>query len=469
MVNHPVVYSVFQGIFRTGAAAVPVMFQLTTPELRYILEDTGAHALITDTANLEKAREAIAGLPGMKWMAVLGGSEDSSRELPEYSLEELLESEPELELVTIADDDLALLLYTSGTTGKPKGAMLSHANLIASAEASTEASEPQLVQGPGVTVSAMPMAHIFGVAVMNGGYLVPERLADGYTVQMSWFEPERMMQLIEEHKATRIPAVPTMLALILNHPKVDEYDLSSLEEVVCGAAPLPVELANAFAERYGCRVREVYGMTESTGLGSANRLSDSYRPGSAGRAYGNTELRIVDEDGRQMPAGEAGEVALRGPSVMLGYLNRPEATAEAIRDGWLHTGDVGYLDEDGFLFIVDRKKDMIIRGGENIYPAELESVLYEHPSVAEAAVVGAPDPVYGERVVAYVVKKQGEEVDEAELIGFVKNRTTSFKTPSAVRFLKALPKSGVGKILRRELRELAAEEEAAAGTSLLGH
>jgi long-chain acyl-CoA synthetase len=201
-------------------------------------------------------------------------------------------------------------------------------------------------------------------------------------------------------------------------------------------------------------------MTESAGLGSANRRSDEYRPGSAGRPYHNTEVAIVDDQDRPLAPGEHGEIVLRGPSVMKEYLNRPAETAEALRGGWLHTGDVGYLDADGFLFIVDRKKDMIIRGGENIYPAELEAMLYEHPAVAEAAVVGVPDPVYGERVVAFVAVREDRQTTAEELVAFLEERTTPFKVPSSVRFVEALPKSGVGKILRRELRAQAAEEPA---------
>jgi long-chain acyl-CoA synthetase len=452
MVNHPYVYSVFQGIFRTGGAAVPVMFQLSASELRFVLEDTAARCVFTDDANLSKVREAAAGLVSIATIVVLGSAPLEGREV---SLEEWLEAEPETSLPDIDSSDLAMLLYTSGTTGKPKGAMLSHSNLLASARQGSAAGEVERLDKPRVTVSAMPMAHIFGVGVMNGGYLVPERLADGYMVQLAWFEPERFMQMIQEHKAATFPAVPTMLALMMNHPKVADYDLSSIEEVVCGAAPLPVELATAFARKYDCRIREIYGMTESCGMGSANRVSEDYRPGSAGRAYPETDLRIFDPDDNEVAQGELGEVVLQGPSVMMGYLNRPEATEETLRGGWLHTGDVGYLDEDGFLFIVDRKKDMIIRGGENIYPAEVEDVLYRHPAVAEAAVVGVPDDVYGEGVVAYVAKKAGQECTEAELIAFVKQASTPFKAPQKIHFIDALPKSGVGKILRRELREQA--------------
>ncbi|HVS14066.1 MAG TPA: AMP-binding protein [Thermoanaerobaculia bacterium] len=462
MINDPMVYPTFQGIFRTGGAAVPVMFQLAVPELRFVLQDTGACGVVTDLHNLEKVRKAVDGLDQVEWVAVLGGRSRRSSRPPEVALETLLAGDPETRLPVIPEEQPALLLYTSGTTGKPKGAVLTHANLVASAEAAQEAAEVDGLETPRITVSAMPMAHIFGVGVMNSGYLLPPRLADSYVVQMTWFEPERFMRLVQEHRANQIPAVPTMLALILNHPKARRYDLSSIEEVVCGAAPLPVELARAFMKRCGCRVREIYGMTESAGLGSANRRSDPYRPGSAGRPYHNTEVAIFDAEDRPLGPGERGEIVLRGPSVMKEYLNRPAETAEALRGGWLHTGDVGYLDKDGFLYVVDRKKDMILRGGENIYPAELESILYQHPAVAEAAVVGAPDPVYGERVVAFVAVREDRQATAEELIAFVSERTSPYKAPSAIHFVEALPKSGVGKILRRELREQAAEEPAPA-------
>jgi long-chain acyl-CoA synthetase len=455
MINNPCVYSTFQGIFRTGAAAAPVMFQLAARELRFILEDTAACGVVTDLHNLEKVRKATDGLKHVEWIAVLGGRSRRSAQPPEVALETWFQEDPEVRLTAIDDDRLALLLYTSGTTGKPKGAMLSHANLIASAEAAYDAAEVDDFELPRISVSAMPMAHIFGVGVMNSGYLMPARLADGYMVQMTSFEPERFMQLIQQHRANQIPAVPTMLALILSHPRARRYDLSSLEEVVCGAAPLPIELAKAFAKRCGCRVREIYGLTESTGIGSANRRSEAFRPGSAGRAYSNTEIAIFDSEDRPLPAGERGEIVLRGPTLMKGYLNRPEETAEVLRGGWLHTGDIGYLDDEGCLYIVDRKKDMILRGGENIYPAELESILYEHPAVAEAAVVGAPDEVYGERVVAFVALRDDQTATPDELIAFVRERTTPFKAPAEIQLVDALPKSGVGKILRRELRQLA--------------
>ena len=213
------------------------------------------------------------------------------------------------------------------------------------------------------------------------------------------------MKLLQEHRCTATAAVPTILAVLLHHPHANQYDFSSLVEVICGGAPLPVELALAFTRRHACRIREVYGLTEATGLGTVNRRSEPFRPGSAGRTYCNTEMLILDDNDRPLAAGERGEICLRGPIVMRGYHNRPKETAEIMRSGWLHTGDVGYVDDEGFLFVVDRKKDMIIRGGENIFPAELEAVLHEHPAVAEAAVVGVPDEIYGENVVAFVVAR----------------------------------------------------------------
>lgn len=466
MVNHPVIYPIFQGIFRTGATAVPVMFQLAVPELRYVLQDTGATGVFTDASLLPKVREAVAGLDHIKWIVVLGGEDWPEASPPEIALEAFFHADPMLSLPSIDDHDVALMLYTSGTTGRPKGVMLTHANLMASAQASADASELHLWKKPRVSVSAMPMAHIFGIGVMNGSYLVPEHLADSYGVQLKWFEPERFMASIQKHRANSIASVPTMLSLILNHPKVDQYDLSSLEEVICGAAPLPVELARTVMKRYDCRVREIYGMTENAGIGSANRMSLPYKPGSAGMPYCNTEVRIVDEADRPVPPGTRGEIVTRGPTTMKGYHNKPEATAETIRNGWLHTGDIGTMDAEGWIYIVDRKKDMIIRGGENIYPAELEDVIYRHPAVAEAAVVGAPDPIYGERVVAYVVPRAGASLTAEEVTAHVARNITAFKAPSQVYFIEALPKSGVGKILRRELRDRAAKELATAQSAL---
>ena len=458
MMNHVLVYPTLQGIFRAGGTAIPVMPQAAAAELRYVLADTEANMVVTDVERLPTVREAVAGLPHITHILIQGGADNLDSNPVELRLDAMVEHEPAEQLPTIDSSDVAVMLYSSGTTGRPKGVLLSHGNLVASADAVLEAAVLDSWQGPRVTLSAMPIAHIFGVAIMHDLLMMPEHLpAESRLIQMRWFEPEKFMALIEEHKCTTIAAVPTILAVMLNHPAASKYDLSSLTEVICGGAPLPVELGQAFMKRYPCRVREVYGLTEASGLGTSNRRTEEFRPGSAGRAYCNTELSIQDDNDRILPTGERGEICLRGPIVMLGYHNRPDETAQIMRDGWLHTGDVGYLDEDGYLFVVDRKKDMIIRGGENIFPAELEAVLHEHPAVAEAAVVGVPDEIYGESVVAFVVPKPGTEPTEAELIEHVGSQVAKFKAPSRVHFLPTLPKGGIGKILRRELRDKAAE------------
>jgi long-chain acyl-CoA synthetase len=466
MMNHAMVYPVFQGIFRTGATAIPVMPQAAAAELRYVLADTDADLIITDVERLPTVREAVAGLPHVKHILVQGGTDNPAANPPELRLDDLAKSEPETAMPLIEPAEIAVMLYSSGTTGRPKGVLLSHGNLIASAEAVLEAAQLETWEGPRITLSAMPIAHIFGVAIMHDLMMTPKHLADSCKlIQMRWFDPERFMALIAEHKCTTIAAVPTILAVMLNHPAAAKYDLSSLREVICGGAPLPVELAQAFLQKYPCRIREVYGLTEASGLGTSNRRTEPFRLGSAGRAYCNTELCIQDDNDQPLPAGQRGEICLRGPIVMSGYHNRPDETAKIIRDGWLHTGDIGYLDEDGYLYVVDRKKDMIIRGGENIYPAELEGVLLEHADVAEAAVVGVPDDIYGESVVAFVVPKAGKQPTEQELIDHVARQVAKFKAPSRVHFLSALPKGGIGKILRRELRDKAVAMQAATAAS----
>lgn len=465
MLNNPLLFPAMQAIFRTGAAAVPVMPQAAAAKLRYVIEDTQAACVLCDEPRLATVREAVAGLSCVQRILVQGSAPspahpaDSASKTPsETALESLLDFAPFTMLPAISEDDVAVILYSSGTTGRPKGVLLTHGNLLAAMVAINDAAQLDSWQGPRITVSAMPIAHIFGVAIMNDLFATPPHLADAsLLVLMRWFDPERFMAMIQEHRCTTMPAVPTMLALLLNHPRAGDYDLSSLQEVICGGAPLSPELAQAFMQRFPCRIREVYGLTEATGMGSVNRRTETYRAGSAGRAYCNTELRIADDAGHDVPTNSRGEICLRGPTVMKGYHNRPQDTADAIRDGWLHTGDIGYLDQDGHVYVVDRKKDMIIRGGENIYPAELEDVLYAHEAVAEAAVVGAPDAVYGESVVAFVVLRSGTCVDQDQIIEHVGRHVARFKAPSRVYFIDALPKSNIGKVLRRVLRERAAE------------
>ncbi len=459
MVNSPLVHSVFGGIFRTGATAVPVMFQLTAAELRYIFADTAAYSIITDATLIGKVREAVAGLAHIQWIAVAGGENCPEATPPEYALEDLLNADEQTEIPQIDEEDVAVMLYTSGTTGRPKGVMLTHGILLASAETVVEAYELPLKKPPMIMLTALPLAHIYGLGMLNSSYLYPTEFADSFSVVFRWFDPERFLQAIQDYRCTDMSVVPTMLAYLLNHPKFDEFDLSSLVLANVGAAPLPEELAKRFMDKTGARIRQLYGMTENAGIGTCDRPSKPYHPQSAGLPYAAVELRIVDENDNFLPPNVAGEIVTRGRTTMKGYFKQPEATAETLRNGWLHTGDIGYLDDEGWLYVVDRKKDMIIRGGENIYPAEIEQVLYQYEAIAEAAVVGVPDAVFGESVVAFVVKKAGAELDEEGLMNYLRQQITSFKCPQKIYFVEALPKSGVGKILRRELRDQARQVE----------
>ncbi|PCJ61988.1 MAG: hypothetical protein COA73_07060 [Candidatus Hydrogenedentota bacterium] len=457
MKNHPLVHSVFLGGFRAGVTITPVIPQLTAHELRFIFEHTRCRCVFTDGDKIETVREAAAGLDHIQWIAVLNGTDDADAVPREYGLDTLLESGESHDFVTPNPDNVALMLYTSGTTGKPKGVMLSHANLIASGETLIDAAELHLRDHPIRSITALPMAHIFGISLMTFDFLVPTEYEPGYMVQEAKFDAEHIMRLIEEHGCTDLSVVPTMLSLMLNHPSFEKYDLSSLFKVDVGGAPMAEDLARQFKAQVGCHIRQRYGMTENSGKGSTDRTSEPYHPGSVGRQYHNTDVKIVIENGEEQEAGEIGEIATRGPTTMLGYYRDAKATAETLRDGWLHTGDLGYMSEDGWLYVVDRKKDMIIKGGENIYPAELESVLYKMPGVADAAVVGVPHPIYGEVPVAYVVARHDGDIDVESILAHLKKAVTSFKIPSKIAMIEQLPKSGVGKVLRRELRERARE------------
>jgi len=444
MSNCPEVFEAFGSIYAIGGTALPILFVLSAAECRFILEDSEAVAVITDNILLAKVLEATEGLENIRHIIVVGG-EDSDRSL---SYERLLEgSSPELEMVDRDADDVAILMYTSGTTGKPKGVMLTHENLITSAESAYLANE---LTRPPISLVCLPMAHIYGVGAMNSGSFC--EFAEGKAILMRWFDPEECLRLIEKYKVNFFPAVPTMYSLILNHPNADAYDLSSLDDCIAGASPLPLELRRDFMARFDCGMRQLYGMTETAGMGACLRPSQEWRDGATGKAYPNMELAIFDEDDNPLPPRQVGEIVMRGPQVMKGYLKRPQDTEEALRGGWMHSGDIGYLDEDGYLYITDRKKDIIIKGGENIMPMQIEEVIYSHPAVAEAAVIGIPDSTYGEEIVAYIALKLGAEATAEEILEFCRERLPAFKQPREVRILETLPKSSIGKILKRELR-----------------
>jgi long-chain acyl-CoA synthetase len=444
--NSPTVLVAFQAVFRLGATILPIMFNLGPDETQFILSDCDAEVLITSQDLPEKLRTA-AQTPGIRHIVVLGGEEPEERIVPYEKLVEHQSNHFDMEEMN--DDDIALLIYTAGTTGRPKGVMLSHGNLYHHVTATYNLFEHTRPAG---TLICLPLAHMFGVTGMLIDHLSEHR--GSRMVLMRWFDPEEIFRLIEKYKVIGMGGVPTMFWILLEHPSVEKYDISSMERCVVGAAPLPDELYRRFESKLGIEMIEAYGLSESCSAVACTHDGWVRKTGSAGTAIGKAVIKIFDEQDKELPPGEPGEIVIQGPTIMKGYYKRPEETAETLRGGWLHTGEVGYLDVDGYLFITDRKKDMIIKGGENIYPSEVENYLLRHPTVAEAAVVGVPDKTYGEEVLAFVVTKPGAGVTADEIISHCHRGYSKFKSPSRIEFVEKLPKSLVGKVLKAELKKL---------------
>ena len=431
--NCPEVTQAYGGILRLGAVIVPVVFLLSADEVRHILADSEAKVVITSAELASK----VEGWPGS--VVLVGGGGDGR------AWDELIARESdEGQIVPRADTDLAVILYTAGTTGRPKGVALSHGNLASNARAAASLYE---LDRSAWALAVLPLSHSYGLTVMNAGNILGTK-----AVLLRWFTPDRVLETIERFRVQSMAGVPTMYVYLLNYPEADRFDTSSMRSWGSGAAPLPLEIVEPFEKKFGGRLMEGYGLTEASPVVSAHRLSGVRKLGSVGQPIPGVEVAILDDADRALPAGDVGEVCVRGPNVMLGYYRLAEETAKTLRNGWLHTGDVGRLDDDGFLYIVERKKDLIIRGGFNIYPREVEEVLYAHPKVAEAAVVGMRDPLMGEDVLAFVALKPGAVEDADEIIAFCQARLAKFKCPKQVRFVPALPKSPIGKILRKELR-----------------
>ena len=350
-----------------------------------------------------------------------------------------------------------MILYTSGTTGVPKGAELTHANLLRNAEVTAAT---LLAAGPGdVVMGCLPLFHSFGLTCgLNAAVLGGACLA-----LLPRFDPGEALEIISREKVTIFEGVPTMYAALLHHPDRGQADVSSLRVCVSGGAALPLEILRGFEDAFGCPILEGYGLSETSPVASFNHPGRPRKPGSIGTPVAGVQMRVVDDAGAEVPQGEVGEVAIRGHNVMKGYWRDPDATAAAIPDGWFRTGDLARVDEDGYFYIVDRKKEMIIRGGYNVYPREIEEALYEHPGVAGAAVVGIPHESLGEEVGAAVALKPGASATPEELREFVRERVAAYKYPRQVWLVDQLPKGPTGKILRREVHPPAAGETAASG------
>jgi long-chain acyl-CoA synthetase len=452
MANCPEVGITYTGIWRAGAVAVPVIFLASTQDVRKLLVHSGAAAVVTTTELLPRAREASAGmdLP----LVVVGGAGAPGHGAPrEVAFAELEATEPG-GLVDRRDDDLAALLYTGGTTGRSKGVMLTHANLCHAGAASRAVTS---VEGMTRRLVPLPLSHAYGVLVTVGRVHATEPQS---AVLMRWFDAPGWLALVQEHRVQVSSLIPSMIAMLLAEP-LEDYDLSSLRHVTSGAAPLPVALAQELERRVpSVTVLEGYGCTESSSIITAMPPA-ARRLGTVGIPVPGVEVRVVANDGRPLPPGEDGEIVLRGPNVMAGYWRDEEETARVLAGGWLHTGDIGHLDAGGYLTIVDRKKDLIIRGGFNVFPRDVEDVLLQHPAVAAAAVVGRPDPRLGEEVVAFVELHDGATASPEELEEFARERLAATKRPRDIRVVGAVPLTPVGKVDRKRLRALVADEATA--------
>jgi len=441
MPNRPEVEGAFQASWMLGAVITPVTPQLGVPEVSYMLADAGITAILTSPKLAERVVEASAHASSVRQIFTFGESD-----VPGTTnvLRLVLEAPQRQEIVARDDDDLALLLYTSGTTGHPKGVMLSHANLIMGTEAIVQ-------RNPGIPrqtlLHPLPLSHVYGVLIMN----LCNRW--GWTqVLMPHFETKKAFELIERYKANRITVTPTMLVYMINFPERTKYDTSSLTMVSSGGAALLESVRTEFEQLFNCKVMQGYGLSESGSVATGYESSETYRPGSVGRALPGIELAILDGKGNALPPGEAGEIALRGANIMKGYWKKNEATAASIVNGWLLTGDVGHLDAQGYVYITDRKKDLIIKGGENISPKEIEEALQSHFAVAEVAVFSYPDPTFGENIGAAVVLRTGMSATDDELRAHCLQFVTKFKLPATFVYVEALPKSPNGKILKREIK-----------------
>ena len=437
MPNSPEYIIAYFACFKLGAIAGPVNSLLKPQELAYVIADSEAKALVLHTEFQPKI-EAIRGqLPDLRHCIEF---DDEARSTKEFA-----DAGPPAS-PSIENGDEAIIIYTSGTTGRPKGCLLTHGNLIANAR--------QITRWLGFTeadrlLTVMPLFHMNAVSVTTMSPLY----AGASTVVSPRFSASRFWQIVSDYRVTSFGSVATMLARLLSaYPEGVPPGLKTeqLRFAMCGSAPVPAEILRRFEETFNCLVIEGYGLSESTCRSTFNPPDERRRPGSCGMPIGN-EMKIVDEEGGEVPDGELGEIVLRGENVLKGYYKNPSATSEAFRQGWFHTGDIGYRDADGFYYIVDRKSDMIIRGGENIYPREIDEVLYAHPAVASAATIGVPDAVYGEEVAAFIVLKEDAQATEDEIIGFCRERLADYKCPKTVRFVAEIPKGPTGKLLKREL------------------
>lgn len=430
--NTPHFVTSYFGVLRSGAVLVPLNIMLTPPEMRRVLADSGARIVIAAPPFVTTVRKAIA--EGTSVEKIVPTDELDAQDVTFSSVDR-------------SDDDLAVLAYTSGTTGEPKGAMLTHGNLRANLEQQMKVPDDNVKESD-VLFLTLPMFHIFGLNVPLG--LLVLNGASG--VLLERFEPVETLRLIEKYKPTVLFGAPPMYTAWVNTPGADQYDMSSVRLAISGAAPLSEEVLHGFHDMFGVQIYEGYGMTETAPTLTTNRMVGEPRVGSVGRPLPGVEIRILNEVGEEVELGDPGEILVRGPNVFKGYWQREQETADSFSDGWFRTGDIAVMDEEGYIYLVDRKRDLIIVSGFNVFPSEVEAALVEDPRIREAAVVGERHPYSGEAVKAYVVLAEGAAATEAELLDDIQARLARFKCPNSIEIVDDLPHLLTGKVLRRALR-----------------
>ncbi len=448
MLNSPYFVMSYFAIVRLGAVVVPINVAFKGDEVKYLLNDSQASLMVVAPAFLPMITQIRGDLNTVRDVVVVDMDKPAEVENV-VSFKGFIEAEVSTAPAvtdSFDEEEVVVFLYTSGTTGHPKGAMLTHKNLFSNAVATAEAT---CTTDKDNTLCILPMFHSFAWTCC---VMVP--LVTGGTITvMDSFVPQSVLQTIIKEHTTVLAFVPTMYSVLLQVPQVNPDDFKHLRLPYSGGAALPVEVLQSIGTKYGIDIVEGYGLSECSPVASLNPVNGVKKPGSIGIALPGVEIKIFNDLDEELPPNSPGELVLRGPNVMKGYFNLPEATNEALRGGWLHTGDIAYMDEEGYIFIVDRKKDLIIVGGLNVYPREIEEVIYQHPKVAEAAVIGVADALRGEMVKAFIALKEGEAATEREIIKFCQDKLANFKLPKVVEFIDALPKTSTGKILKRALKK----------------
>ena len=434
MPNSPAVVVAYQAITMSSAIIVPVLYTLHPKEIAYIAKNCQAAMILTSSSMQEQVNQILDEMEEQTEVRMIDG----------FAIETSLAGNETSGEGGLTDEDVAVILYTSGTTGKPKGVMLTHKNMTMNAINSSKHANVER----GVTIGVLPLAHVFGLTISHACYVTGSSIAI-----FSRFIPRDIFAAIEKYKVKSFSVVPAMIFAMMASSDAEQFDLSSLESVSSGSAPLPVALLHAFEKKFGASVYEGYGLSEASPIVTAHKKGIPIKPGSVGIPIPGVELKIVDHNGQEVPRGVIGEIILRGEHITPGYFKNEQESKQTIVEGWLHTGDVAQMDDEGYIYIVDRKKDLIIKNGFNIYPRDIEEVLSKHEAVIEAAVIGIPDERAGEEVLACVVKQPNHATTEEELLDFCAGQMAKNKLPRRIVFLPELPRNGVGKIQKSSLRE----------------